>query len=186
MNMSFGTAFPSQREFKERWGSFLIWGIVLIALGVLAMGLAQFTTLLSIMILGILFTAAGIVVTYDAFKSWWGKSQGFFLHLVSGVLYLILGILLLASPMVGAISLTILMAIFFIMIGVFRIILSPLIRFPRWGWAFISGVITLVLGIMILLQMPASGLYIIGLFVGIDLFLWGWTYVTMALFARAS
>ena len=186
MGVSFGSAFPSQRELKERWVSFSILGVVLIALGILAMVLSQYTTLLSMMILGVMFIAAGVFVTYDAFASWWGKSQGFFVHFITGILYLILGILLLVRPMVSAISLTLLMAIFFIMIGTFRVILSPMLRYPRWGWSFLSGLITLILGIMILLQLPASGLMIIGLFVGVDLFMWGWTYLTLALFARAS
>lgn len=186
MGMAFGSQLPSKQEFKDRWVSFLIWGIVFIILGACAIGLAQFTTFLSVLTIGVLFVLAGVIVTFDAFYSWWGKSQGFFLHLITGILYLILGFMLIASPMVAAISLTIVMAVFFIVIGVFRVILSPIMRFPRWGWAFFSGVITLLLGILILLQLPESGLYIIGLFVGIDLFIWGWTYLTMAVYARAS
>lgn len=186
MGMSFGTAFPSKAEFKEHWVSFTVWGLVLIALGCIAIYLAQIATILTVVMLGALLTAAGVIVTFDSFKTWWGRSEGFFLHFISGILYLILGILLLVSPLVGAITLTLVMSVFFIIIGIFRIILSPLLRFPRWGWSFVSGIITLILGILILAQMPTSGLFIIGLFVGIDLLLWGWTYLTLAIFAKAS
>lgn len=186
MGMAFGGALPSRQEFKDRWLSFLIWGFVLITLGALAITLAQFTTYLSVLTLGVLFLLAGIVVIFDAFYGWWGKSQGFFLHIVTGILYLILGFMLLAKPMVAAISLTLLMAIFFIIIGILRLILSPIMRFPRWGWSFLSGIITLVLGILILFELPLSGIYIIGLFVGIDLLVWGFTYLSMALYSRSG
>ncbi len=88
------------------------------------------------------------------------------------------------SPIFAAMTLTILLACFFIVIGFYRIIYSAFFQLPSWGWSFFSGIVSLILGILILAQMPFSGLYIIGLFVGIELFFCGWSYVMLALAAK--
>lgn len=170
--------------FSKYWGWFLTLGIVLLCLGMLAIGLSTLTTLITVIILGMIIFAAGVIIIVDTFKFWWRKWGGFFLHLAMGILYLLVGIMLFANPLAASISLTLLLGIFYIVIGVFRIIYSLSLKSPRWGWSFFNGLISLLLGMLITANWPMSSLFIIGLFVGIDLFFCGWTYIMLALFAQ--
>jgi uncharacterized membrane protein HdeD (DUF308 family) len=170
--------------FRKNWGWILAWGIALTVLGVLAISASIFTTLISVIFLGGIFTVGGCVMTINTFQYWWQKWSGFFSHLIVALVYLAFGLMLIFMPLPAALSITVLLAIVFIILGFFRIIFSATFQFPRWGWTFLSGIITLALGILILAQLPASGLYIIGLFIGIDLFIWGWAYIMLALYAK--
>jgi uncharacterized membrane protein HdeD (DUF308 family) len=86
--------------------------------------------------------------------------------------------------MSGALVLTLIMAIYFMVIGILRIISALAMRFPSWGWVLFSGVITFILGIMIKSQWPATGLWVIGLFIGIDMIFSGWSYVMLSMAAK--
>jgi uncharacterized membrane protein HdeD (DUF308 family) len=115
---------------------------------------------------------------------WAGQWSGLFLHLLSGVLNVVVGVLILAHPGAVAVGLTLLLAVFFLVAGLFRIIAAVALRFPNWGWAFFGGGITALLGAMIWAQWPSSALWVIGTFVGIDLLFRGWAWVMFALAAR--
>jgi len=170
--------------FSENWGWFLALGIALIILGAFAISVSELTTLISVMLLGFTVLAGGIVIIIDTFKFWWRKWSGFALHLIMGLLYLFVGFMLIKSPLSAAISLTLLLSILFIGVGIFRIIYAITNRMPGWGWNLFNGIITLLLGLLIIANWPASSLTIIGLFVGIDLFFCGWAYVMVALASR--
>jgi uncharacterized membrane protein HdeD (DUF308 family) len=77
-----------------------------------------------------------------------------------------------------------LMAIFFILTGIFRFILALWMRLPNWGWECINGIVTMILGIIIWEQWPISGMWVIGLFIGIDLIISGWAWIMLSLAAR--
>ncbi len=98
-----------------------------------------------------------------------------------GVLYVVLGLFFLRDPGDALLSMTLLLACVLMVGGLFRIIGSVMYHFPHWGWTLGGGIINLVLGIMIWQQWPVSGLWVIGLFVGIDLIFTGWTWVMLAL-----
>lgn len=171
-------------SFGQNWGFFFAWGISLFILGLIAIYFAAATTLISVVIIGILFLIAGVVVITDTFQFWRGKWGGFSLHLLMGLLYLAAGLILILGPTLGAVSLTLFLGAFFLVIGIFRIIYSLSHRLARWGWNLFSGIISVLLGILILAEWPASSLFILGLFVGIDLLFIGWTYMMVALAAR--
>ncbi len=173
------------KAYSKNWGWFLIWGIVLFILGIIAIGATTFTTLFSVIFLGTLLLLSGIVIIIDAFSFWWHKWSGFFLHLLIGILYGATGVMLIQSPAIASISITLLLGIFYLAVGIFRIIYSLSLRTPRWGWGFFNGLISLLLGILILASWPASGLFIIGLFVGIDLLFCGISYIMTALAAKS-
>ncbi len=162
---------------------FIALGVALIVVGLIAISVSVFTTLVSVIFLGVLLLISGAFVVVDAFRYWWHKWSGFFLHLVIGVLYLAAGLILISNPLSGAISLTLLLAIFYILLGGFRIVGSFSLQTPRWGWSLFNGIIALLLGILILAHWPASSLFIIGLFVGIDLLVSGFAYIMLALSA---
>lgn len=171
--------------FAKHWCWFLLWGILLLVLGIIAISYTTATTILSVIFLGVLLLLGGIILIVDSFSFWWGKWGGFFWHLIMGILYVIVGILFVKNPLWASVSLTLMLAILFIIVGLFRIIYSSSIRLPRWGWTLFNGIITFILGILIYAQWPVSGLYIIGLFVGIDLIFAGWAYIMISLGARS-
>lgn len=171
--------------FANNWCWFLLWGILLLVLGIIAISYTTATTILSVIFLGVLLLLGGIILIVDSFSFWWGKWGGFFWHLIMGILYVIVGILFVKNPLWASVSLTLMLAILFIIVGLFRIIYSSSIRLPRWGWTLFNGIITFILGILIYAQWPVSGLYIIGLFVGIDLIFAGWAYIMISLGARS-
>lgn len=184
MNGSFRFSDADLARFAKKWGWFVGFGFLLIILGIAAIAAAGFTTLVSVIFLGFLLLMGGVIITIDTFNTWWGKWKGFILHLVIGILYLIAGALLIKHPASASVSLTLLLGIFYAVVGVFRLVYSSLSQGPKWGWGMFSGLISLLLGILIMMSWPASSLYIIGLFVGIDLLFSGWSYVMIGLSAR--
>lgn len=174
----------NEQDLYSYWGWFLAWGITLLAIGIVAIGAATLTTLLSVILIGFLITISGAVILVDTFTFWWKKWTGFLLHLIMSILYLYVGILLINNPLLGSESLTLLLGIFYILIGVSRITYSLSLRVTRWQWSFLNGFISLLLGILIVTNLPSASLFIIGLFVGIDLVFCGLTYIILALKAR--
>lgn len=171
--------------FSKNWGLFVIWGLVLFILGLFAISASAFTTIISVAIVGFLIFLAGIVITVDTFTFWWKKWTGFFIHLIYSILYLCVGIMLIKNPVEGSISLTLLLGIFYVIAGMCRLVFSSTLKTPNWGWATFNGVITLLIGILILSSWPASSLFIIGLFIGIDLLFTGWAYMMMGFAAKS-
>ena len=169
-------------EFRRNANWFLALGIILIILGTVALGRSIFVTLASMVFLGWLLVIGGVI---EAVQAFWQRQWGcFFLHLLGGVLYVIVGLMVLVNPQVGALALTLLMALFFLIAGAFRIIGSLTMRFPEWRWVLLNGIVTFLLGLLIWKQWPSSAFWVIGLFIGIDLIFTGWSWVMLSLTAR--
>ncbi len=164
------------------WACLLGMGIALIVLGLLAMGASLITTLATVVVFGILLLVGAIFQIVAAF--WGHQWRGFLLHLLTGVLYLIAGIFMIDNPLQAALGLTLLIAAFLLVGGALRVILSVLERFDGWGWLLINGIVSLLLGVGIWRQWPLSGLWVIGLFVGIEMLFCGWSWVMVGLAAR--
>jgi uncharacterized membrane protein HdeD (DUF308 family) len=170
------------KKLKGAWLWFLILGVALILLGMVAISYSTFFTIASVEVLGIFFVVgAAFCIGGSLFTGSWG---GFFLTLLTGVLNLIVGLICLRHPAEAAIVYTLLMAVFFMVGGLFRIVGSVAGRFRGRGWVLLNGIITLILGIMIWQQMPFSGLWVIGTFLGIDLIFNGWSYLLLGLSVR--
>ena len=165
---------------RQNRGWFLLLGIVLILIGSTAIGEAFILTAFSMTFLGWLMVFAGVAGAFHAFSFGrdWG---GFFLDLITGVLYTVAGFMVLANPAASAVALTLLIALVLIFEGLFRAITAVSIRYPHWVWVFFSGVVTTVLGFLIWRQWPSSGLWVIGLYVGINMILNGWSLVMLSL-----
>lgn len=171
--------------YNGNWARFLVWGILLVILGTIAITAATFSTMLSIILLGILILFSGMIIMFDTFSFWWNKWPGFILHFLMGLLCFIVGAMLIKSPVLASVPITLFLGIFYLVLGTFRVIYSFSLKVPRWGWSLFSGIVSLLLGLLILANWPASSLYIIGLFVGIDLIFCGWAYIMLSLSARA-
>lgn len=170
--------------FSNNWRRFMLWGIALILLGLFAISASAFTTLISVVALGFLFFIGGAVMVTDTLSFWWGKWGGFFLHLVISALYLYVGLTLIGQPAASAAALTMLLGLFYLVIGAFRIGIACSLQVPGWGWNLLSGIIAFLLGILIITNWQEASMFIIGLFVGVDLIFVGWTYVMASLTAK--
>ncbi len=169
-------------ELRKKWGWFVALGIVLIIGGTIALGAAFSMTVFSVFFLGWLMIAGGVLEAVHAFgcKRW----SGFFIDLLTGLLYIVVGFMCVANPGATAVALTLLIAVFLIFGGIFRVVIAVIMRYQNWAWLLLHGAIDLLLGILIWRQWPLSGLWVIGLFVGIDMILNGWTLVMLGLTAK--
>jgi uncharacterized membrane protein HdeD (DUF308 family) len=166
-------------ELIRHWGWFLAFGIGLGILGILAVLRAAKATVVSMVFFGWLLIFAAIIEIVLAFMV--GTWSGFFLHLLMGILCGVIGFLLLTKPVASAEAITMVMAVLFIVLGFYQIIAPLVAHLQGAGWWVLDGIVTAVLGVLILAQWPVSGLWVIGLFIGIDLILNGSTLIRFAL-----
>lgn len=172
------------KQLKENWQWYLALGIGLVIFGSLAIMFALTSTLVSVVYLGALLMILGIFEMIKSFKiNKWG---GFALHFSLGILYLVGGIFMVWHPLANAVTLTLLLAIFFIFSGIMRIFFALSHNMPHKMWLLLNGVITLILGALIWYQLPTAGLWVIGTFLGIDMIFTGWTWIMLSLAARKS
>jgi uncharacterized membrane protein HdeD (DUF308 family) len=164
---------PSNRVIRHElqairgtWIWLVALGIALIVLGTIMLAFPVISTLVTVAFLGVLLLAAGILEVVGSF--WCRDWSGFFFALLSGILGIVVGLMLFGNPVVGTETLTILLAAFLFVGGIFKTVAAVGHRFGGWGWLLVSGVIDVVLGILIWQQLPWSGLYIIGVLVGIS------------------
>lgn len=170
------------REVRNNQGWFFAIGIALVLLGIAALSSSVFTTFASIIFFGWLLLIGGLIQGIHAL--WTRNWSSFFLNLILGILNFVGGAIMIAKPEVGALSLTLLLAAFFSAGGLIRIVTALAMRPHQWGWLLLNGIVTLLLGILIGLEWPLSSLWVIGMFVGIDLVLSGWSFIALALEAR--
>ena len=168
---------------REKWGWFLGLGIVQILVGTAAIVMAVVATFASIMLLGLLALIAGGVQLASAV---WSRGwNGALHHILIGVIYLAFGMTVISFPIPMVKVMTLVLGLLFLVGGTFRIGLALTTRFHHWGWVVLSGVVTLLLGGMILSGFPGTSFWVIGTFVGIELLFTGWTWVVLALGLRS-
>lgn len=173
------------RALRNHWVLFLIEGIVLLVLGVLAVAIPPLATLTFTIFLGWLFLISGGIGLITTFRA--RGVPGFWWSFASAVLSVVVGVLMLLWPVSGAISLTLVLATFFILDG-FALIMYALAHREQltgqWGWLLANGVIDLVLAALIIVGFPSSAAWAGGLLVGIDLIFGGTSLIIVALYAR--
>jgi uncharacterized membrane protein HdeD (DUF308 family) len=139
-------------EIKRNWGWFLVLGVILIILGVVALGMPYAITGFTVIMFGWLFLIEGVVEIFSSFSA--RGFSGFLLHLLEGILYCVIGGALVLNPGIGALAITLMLAILFLISGIFQIAAAASLRFPNWGWVAFSGFISAVLGIMVWNRWP--------------------------------
>jgi uncharacterized membrane protein HdeD (DUF308 family) len=168
----------TQDGLRASWGWMMVLGIVLLLLGAVAAGAAVTTTMITLVILGTLIIIGGVIHLIGALRE---LSTGrIWLHLLSGILYVVFGVLIVYHPAVGGAVLTLMLAILLLVGGIYRVAAAASLRLPSWGWAVASGVIDMMLAVMLLTQWPASGFWFIGLCIGIALIFQGWSWIMIA------
>jgi uncharacterized membrane protein HdeD (DUF308 family) len=173
------TVAQATPEMIQHWGWFLAFGIVLAVLGIAAVVRSFAATVASMMFFGWMLLFAGIVEFINAFMvGHWG---GFFLHLLTAILFLVTGFLLLVRPVISAEVATLVLSLFFLIGGLYEFIAALWIHMAGWGWQVFDGILASLMGILLMVQWPLSGLWAIGLFIGIDLIFCGFAWIAMAL-----
>jgi uncharacterized membrane protein HdeD (DUF308 family) len=165
---------------RAKSGWIVALGVVYVIAGVIALGSVALATVASVFVVGIMMVIAGVAEVVNAFQiKTWGK---FLLWLLLGALYIVAGFLTFENPLLAAAILTLFLGIALIASGIMRIILAFSMQAAMpWIWVLVSGIITLLLGLVIVAHWPVSSLYILGLFLGIDLVLAGASWIGIGL-----
>jgi uncharacterized membrane protein HdeD (DUF308 family) len=171
-------------RMRPLWWLFLTFGLISVVVGFLAVSSAFIATLASVAFLGVLLLIAGVTEVVHAVTV--RELKSFALHLLAAALYLFTGFFMLEHPVRAAGALTLLLAANFIVGGFLRMLFPLIVRFPSWPWVVLNGAVDLLLGSMILSEWPESSLWVLGLFLGIDLLLHGWSWVILALTLRPA
>jgi len=166
-------------EIGKRWKWIVGLGAVMAVLGAVAIGASVFVTLATMIFIGSLMLVGGILQMVHAIgmRGW----SGFFLDLVAALLYMVVGFMIVAHPGATAAGLTLLIAVFLIMGGLFRIATGIAVAYHNRAWLILHGLINLMLGFIIWKDWPVSGLWVIGLFIGLDMLFNGWSLIVMGL-----
>lgn len=168
------------RELSSKWGWFLVFGIILLVVGIIAAFTLPFATAAVAIWIGIMMLVGGIVQVIHAFgvRSW-GR---FFFWLLAGLLYTIGGIICLVEPILAAAVFTFILGFLLVVAGVIRIIVGFQSRaFKGHGWIIAAGIVTAIAGLIITTGWPANTLWVLGLFLSIDLIFQGWSWIGFAI-----
>lgn len=153
-------------KIHDSWGWFVALGIAFMALGVVCIMGDVTATLATVFAFGWLLLIGAIGALVQAFRTFdW---NGFFLYFLTALLRGVTGYLLIRYPMSAELGLTLLVASLFIVAGLFRTVGAGALRFPNWGWAAFSGVVSVALGVMLISQLPLVSLWFIGFAIGVD------------------
>jgi uncharacterized membrane protein HdeD (DUF308 family) len=170
---------------EKNWGWLLALGILFLVLGMIGIGMAVALTVASLLVFGVLLVAGGVVQLIEAFKNTGWKSVLW--HVLIALLYIVAGIIVFTNPVLASKVFTLMLAGAILFIGIFRVIMALQHRGTSgWGWTLLAGLISIVLAILIFQSWPVSALWLIGMFVAIDLIVSGWSYVFLALAARKA
>ena len=166
------------------WLMVVLLGAALIFVGFIALWAPVIASLATAVAIGALLLVGGVVEVVGSF--WSRRWSGFFLHLLSGVLSLVVGVLCFWAPVDALLALTLLVACLLMVGGIFKTVAALSYRFEGWGWPLASGVIDLVLGVLIWLEWPVSALWVLGLFVGISLVFRGCNWIGLGFALRGQ
>ncbi|WP_296643386.1 HdeD family acid-resistance protein [Roseinatronobacter sp.] len=154
-------------------------GVVSIVMGVLAMLFPFAATLAAELVIGAILLASGVLELVRAFAM--RQSGNLFWNALFGLTAMVAGGLLLAWPMQGVVTITIVLGVFFLLGGAFKLAAAFGMRpFAGWGWVGFSGALSVLLGVLLLFGLPGTAFWAIGILVGIDLIFLGTAEIAMA------
>jgi uncharacterized membrane protein HdeD (DUF308 family) len=175
------------RTIREHSTFFLVEGIILLVLGALAILLPPFATLAITFIFGWIFLVSGLIGWVTTLGA--RGVPGFWWSLLSSVLATAAGLILLLQPARGAVSLTALLIIFFIIEGFATVAYAFEHRRElagRWEWMLVSGIVDLVLAVIILAGFPGTAMWALGILVGVNLIFGGAALIAIGMHARGA
>jgi uncharacterized membrane protein HdeD (DUF308 family) len=160
-------------------------GIVYVIAGFIALGSIVMATVASVLVVGVMMIIAGVAEVFNAFQvKGWGK---FLVWALLGLLYIVAGFITFENPLFAAALLTLLLGASLLASGIVRLFLAfNMKRETPWIWVALSAVITLLLGLVILAHWPVNSVYILGLFLGIDLIMAGASWIGLGFGLRRA
>lgn len=165
---------------RDKWGWFVALGVLLLILGGVAFANLLVATVASVLFVGSMMLVGGIVEIVHAFgvRTW----ERFFFWFLSGLLYAVAGILAFTNPLLASSILTLLLAIALAASGGFRIAFAMKNNSAKnWGWIVAAGVISILAAMLIALGWPVNSLWVLGMFLAIDLVMQGWAFIAVGL-----
>jgi len=170
---------------RAKWAWIVALGVIYTIVGFVALGSIVAASVASVFVVGMMMIIAGIAELVNAFQvKSWGK---FIVWALLGVLYIVAGFATFENPLLAAALLTLLLGAALVASGIIRVFLAfSMKRETPWMWIAFSGAITLLLGLVILAHWPVNSVYILGMFLGIDLIVAGvgWIGLGFALHRR--
>jgi uncharacterized membrane protein HdeD (DUF308 family) len=176
------------REFqhlRSHWCWFFALGILLVICGTAVIVFPAVTAIgsvVAVVVIGVALLVAGVATIVAT--AWAGHWSGHLWQVLVGLFYVVAGYLILDAPVQATVAFTLMIATLFILIGLFRIVAAFVVRFPHWGWAVLNGAVTFLIGFVIYKHSPQSALWAIGLLVGLEMLLNGWTWIMLSLAIR--
>jgi|AntAceMinimDraft_11_1070367.scaffolds.fasta_scaffold12508_3 uncharacterized membrane protein HdeD (DUF308 family) len=170
-------------ELTKNWAWMLSLGIFMVILGAIGLGMTVLFNEIVVMYFGFLLLFGSGVQLMQAFRAeaWKGR----FWHILIALVYLVGGIIAVTDPVIAGLTLALLIAWTLIVIGLLRLVMAFQIRgTDGWFWILLGGVLSVALGIMIMNEWPQSGLWVIGLFVAIEMLFAGWSQIMIGLAAK--
>jgi uncharacterized membrane protein HdeD (DUF308 family) len=178
------SAAREREAIHDHWVLFLIQGVILAALGLLAIGAPFLATVVVVKLAGWLFLIGGVVGLASLFTG--RRVPGSFWSFLSAIVSILVGIYILYQPLAGMLSLTLVLAAFFFAQGITQIFASLSHRrvLKSWGWVLLSGIVDLILGGIIISGWPETSTWVLGILVGINLFMFGIALIMTAFASR--
>jgi uncharacterized membrane protein HdeD (DUF308 family) len=169
----------SSAPLRAKSGWVVALGVVYLLAGLVALSSVALATVVSVFIVGIAMVVAGVAEVINALqmKSW----SKFLLWLLLGGLYIVAGILTFENPLLTAKLLTLLLSLFLLASGITKIILAFSMKVGASWLVFLSGLITVIVGAVILAHWPVESLYVLGIFLGVDLVVAGVSWISIGL-----
>jgi uncharacterized membrane protein HdeD (DUF308 family) len=174
-----------QHYLQTHWQLFLAEGIFFIFLGLCAIVIPQVFTVATVIFLGWILLFGGIVQVGRSFM--FSSMPGFGWWLFMGILQIIIGYLFITRPVAGAVTLTMLLTVFFALEGIAKISIALMMRpLANWGLILFSGLTALIFALVILISWSESAQWLLGLFLGINMLFLGWSMVKISLHHKSS
>jgi uncharacterized membrane protein HdeD (DUF308 family) len=176
---------PALAPLHAKWGWIVALGVVYVIAGVIALGSVVSATVATVLVVGLMMIIAGVAEVINAFQiKTWGR---FLFWLALGILYIIAGFVAFENPLLTAAWLTLILGAALVASGVVRIFLGfSMQQGSPWIWVVMSGIITLLLGLIILAHWPVSSLWTLGIFLGVDLVFAGASWIGVGIGLRRS
>ena len=171
------------QELRAKWGWFVGLGALLLICSLIAFANLFVATVVSVYYVGMLMLLGGVVYLVHAFqvRDW----EHFFSWALSGILYTAAGLFAFLNPMLASEAFTLLLAVALVVAGVFRVFVGRRMKPEKgWVWIFVGGIVTVAAGCVVALGWPVNSLWVLGLFLAVDLFCQGWTLVIFGLGVR--
>ncbi len=173
-------------ELPRKWGWLFVLGLLMIFLGTLGIYLSVWVTLATVLVFGGFVLAGGVLQLIQGLKMKEERWAGRLTHFFIALLYILMGGLIIYDPVGASLGITLAIAALLVVIGGVRISYAFKCRKQKWGWVLplVFGLIDLVLATIIFIGWPVTGLWVIGLFVSIEMIMNGWYLTLLGMLVR--